>query len=447
MSLRSTTSPTARTVLLGATVAAACAALSVFALPASAVTRTAAVAVGRVGLYGSQDPTYDGVYRQSLSLLALHAAGQSPATSAIEWLLAQQCPDGGFESFRADVTSACTAPDSAGFAGQDSNSTGMAVQALVALGKGPQVASAVAWLGAHQSSDGGWAYYPDGVAGNDSDANSTSLGLSAYSAAGLAAPVKNGATPRDRLTGLQVGCTGVVDERGAFTFFGSANDYATVQATLALSGGFLPVAAAAGADDAPTTTCPPGITPNGATLAGYAAGYLVRRLAANADVVPDPFNVGATDFGSTANAVIALAATKHGTSQVTATMTKLAGQVQAYVRASGADVPGALATLALAAQAAGIDPATLGGTNLVSRLVATLTLAAPTPTASPSPSTSQSAPLVDPDPSVRPALAATGATNATDVSGMVAGLLLATGVCLVLVARRRGATARPGHGS
>ena len=64
---------------------------------------SAAAAPKNVGLYGSSDPTYDGVFRQSLAILGLHAAGQTPDPTAIDWLLDQQCADGGFSSYNADA--------------------------------------------------------------------------------------------------------------------------------------------------------------------------------------------------------------------------------------------------------------------------------------------------------------------------------------------------------
>ena len=69
----------------------------------------------KVGLFGAQDPTFDGVYRQSLALLALVAAGRTPPASAVDWLLAQQCADGGFEAFRTSLSAPCAPPSSSSF--------------------------------------------------------------------------------------------------------------------------------------------------------------------------------------------------------------------------------------------------------------------------------------------------------------------------------------------
>lgn len=402
--------------------------------PATGAARAAPAAdPSRVGLFGSQDPGFDGAYRQSLALLAFTAAGVEPPASAVTWLQDQQCADGGWQAFRADLGTACAAPDSTAYRGEDVNSTGLAVQALVAVGDDAAAAAGLDWLAAHQNTDGGWAYYPDGAPGTASDANSTALAFSAFTAAGVTPPraTPAGAGPAEALLGLQVGCTGAVDEQGAFTFYGSANDYATVQATLAAADGFLPVEAGPLADDAPSLTCPP--TP-GATApdADAAAGYLVRRLAAHGGVIPDPFTAGATDYGSTANAVLALAASGHGATAARAALAALAGDVDAYATKAGADLPGSLAVLTLAAVALGDDPADFGGTDLVARLSATLTAAAPSP--SPTPSASVS-PWVSLAPPMNPILADTGASRSGGGTALVGVLLLAAGAALVGLSR------------
>ena len=71
--------------------------------PAAAAT-VAATTPANVGLFGAQDPTYDGVYRQSLSIIGLVATGRSPDAAAVNWLLAQQCTDGSFTAYRANTT-------------------------------------------------------------------------------------------------------------------------------------------------------------------------------------------------------------------------------------------------------------------------------------------------------------------------------------------------------
>ena len=141
-------------------------------------------------------------------------------------------------------TAACAHPDSATFAARTPTRPASRCRHCTRSGRYAEAGQAVDWLAARQSADGGWAYYPDGAAGNDPDANSTALALSAFVSVGRAAPHAGGPggpTPYDALQALQVGCEGQPRDRGAFTFFGSPNDYATVQATLAVAGGFLPV--------------------------------------------------------------------------------------------------------------------------------------------------------------------------------------------------------------
>jgi hypothetical protein len=114
---------------------------------------------------------------------------------------------------------------------------------------------------------------------------------------------------------------------------------------------------------------------------------------------------------------------------VTAALAALAGQVDAFVVKSGDDQPGALALLALAAGSGGDDPTAFGGTNLVDRLVATVTVAA--------------APPSSPSPTPQPAAGGTGAglpdtgvDGRVAVGGLVGTLLLVVGLGLVLYGRR-----------
>ncbi|MFC7467860.1 prenyltransferase/squalene oxidase repeat-containing protein [Actinomadura keratinilytica] len=145
------------------------------------------------GLYGDSDPTYDGVYRQSLALLAQHTAGVEPAAKAVDWLTGQQCADGSFAPFRAEPSADCDAKTPV-----DTNQTATAVQALAALGGHDEaVGKAVGWLKAAQNDDGGWGYTP----GGDTDTNSTSLVIGALAATGTKAarsPRRRTRPPRTR---------------------------------------------------------------------------------------------------------------------------------------------------------------------------------------------------------------------------------------------------------
>ena len=434
---------------LSVVLVAASAFTAMSAVPILSGTASAAVSTdpAKIGLYGSQDPTFDGVYRQSLAILALVAAGRTPAPEAVAWLKKQQCADGGFESFRTPLAAACLAPSSTVFHGEDSNSAGIAAQALHALGDNVDAGRAVTWLGTHLNSDGGWAFYPDGAAGNASDANSTALGLSAYYALGQTLP-KTGTnvTPLDFLLTQQVGCSGAAADQGAFTFFGSANDFATVQAALAVVGGSLPVPFAAGDNTEPVIACPASmLTP---TQSGDAsAGYLARRIQANGNSIPDSVNPSKVDYASTANAVLALVRIGHGSSAAAAALDVLATNQLAFTHVAGQDVPGALADLIMAAVAGGRSPTTFGSSNLVIRLQATLTTATPkpkpTPTPKPTPSNSV-APVVAASGSgtsgssgADPTLPNTGADVRVRSAAATSGVLLLVGSTLLLVARRR----------
>ena len=140
------------------------------------------------GLFGAQDPTYDGAYRQGLALAALAAVGvtsHSQLASADSWLSAQQCPNGGWSS---DVTiNPCTGAPS-NFLGADTNTTAVAVEGLVAQDAigATSAAGALAYLSATQDGDGGWGYYanPTSVPG-PTDPDSTGLVVQALVALGV----------------------------------------------------------------------------------------------------------------------------------------------------------------------------------------------------------------------------------------------------------------------
>ena len=161
--------------------AAALAAAAVIGVAATPVARAAdpspsatpSVAVPS-GLYGSGDPTYDGVWRQSLALLAQDAVGVRPAGQAVDWLTGQQCANGAFASFRADTATACDAKTML-----DTNATSAAVQALAALGGHDAVTGkAVGWLKSVQNKDGGaFAYQPDKKGELAANADATAAGV------------------------------------------------------------------------------------------------------------------------------------------------------------------------------------------------------------------------------------------------------------------------------
>ncbi|MGW1839856.1 LPXTG cell wall anchor domain-containing protein [Streptomyces sp. NPDC002067] len=328
------------------------------------------------GLYGSGDPRYDGVWRQSLALLAQHTVRVEPAAAAVEWLAGQQCADGAFPAYRADTAKACGAATM-----RDTNQTGAAVQALAALGgHGATVEKAVRWLKSVQNDDGGWPSMP----GSPSDANSTSVVIGALTAAGqdpaeVTSP--KGHTPYEGLLTFRLGCSVKPAERGAFTFQlkgAAANaDASAAAATGALGKGFVvPAADSGAATPVAAPECGDGKKePSGAgtdarrRAASGASAYLVREMdgsgqhlmSAMPGAKPQP------DVGNTADAVVALAAGGHGAAAAKP-LAWLEKNGPAWAKQAG---PAAWAQLVLAAHATGTDPRDFGGTDLVAALNAT----------------------------------------------------------------------------
>ncbi len=313
------------------------------------------------GLYGSADPTYDGVWRQSLALLAQHTVGVRPAPKGVDWLVRQQCANGAFAPFRADAAEACDAKTMV-----DTNSTAAAVQALTALGgHAPAAGRAVGWLKSIQNKDGGWGYVPGGA----SDTNSTSVVIGALAAAGEkpAGVVKGGKSPYDALLALTLPCKG--EDGGAFAFQPDkkgelvANADATAAGVLGALGKGLVVEAGKKADSRASCAGGGGATPERAAAAGVS--YLVKSLAAKGHLTLA--GAGKPDFGNTADAVVALAA--HGDTRQAATSLD-------WLRKNSADWagqngPAAYAQLIFAAPATGTNPRDFGGRDLVVQLNAT----------------------------------------------------------------------------
>ncbi|WP_344322535.1 prenyltransferase/squalene oxidase repeat-containing protein [Streptomyces macrosporus] len=325
-------------------------------------------------LYGKGDPRYDGVWRQSLALLAQDTAGVKPAGKAVEWLTGQQCEDGAFASYRPDPTEPCTAETVA-----DVNATAVAVQALAALGgHDERVEKAVEWLKLVRNEDGGWGYNP----GAPSDANTVSLVIGALVAAGQD-PAKalsdEGGSPYDALLDFRLGCDAKADERGAFAYQPddkgrlAANDDATAAAVLAALGEDLVVEPGdqnGAAAKAPTCDGDGDEEPTPAEAAAGGAAYLARTLEEGGGHLTSalPGAEEQPDYGNTADAVLALAAA----GREDAARASLAWLEENAPTWEGfEDNPAALGQLVLAARATGGDPSDFGGTDLVELLNAT----------------------------------------------------------------------------
>ncbi len=195
------------------------------------------------GLFGIQDPSFDGAYRQGLSLAALAVAGVATGTtvtSAESWLTGQQCHDGGWTSY-INASNPCNGKPS-NFAGPDTNSTALAVQGLEAQHalSASSAKSAVHFLTRGEDADGGWGYEPNSPkTPGSTDPDSTALVLQALLSLGVSpssAKLTKGSTdPVAALLSLQI-TSG--SGAGAFAFPGipGPNLLATYQVTPALAG-------------------------------------------------------------------------------------------------------------------------------------------------------------------------------------------------------------------
>ncbi|WP_207957927.1 hypothetical protein [Streptomyces sp. YIM 98790] len=358
--------PRTRRTAAGLAVAAATAVL----LPVAGPALPSASAHGSAteGLYGDGDATWDGVWRQSWSLLALHSAGITPGEEAVHWLTGQQCEDGAFPTYRAGTEEPC-GQDTV----RDTNATAAAIQALAALGGHEEaVAEALLWLLDVRNEDGGWPYTP----GDATDANSTAVVLGAFASVQDPAYQEEIGSSPDALGALQLDCTADASQRGAFAWQPEAdgelfaNDLATVDAVLAASGSGLLVTPGeeSGAAPRPMECDPPAVhedAPRADAEAG--AAYLAARLAAGGQHLNNDLTDGSPDYLGTAKAVLALAAGGFAA--------ETAGPVEWLQQHHGEwaghrENPTALAALALAAHAAGADPRDFGGTDLIAALAA-----------------------------------------------------------------------------
>lgn len=327
------------------------------------------------GLYGTKDPAYDGVWRQSLAFMAQQATHIEPAEEAVGWLLGQQCDNGGFPSYRADTDKDCPAD-----LPLDTNATAVALQALKGVDSHQEhvveaMDAAQTWLKAQQNKDGGWGYNP----GSPSDTNSTSLVVGALAATGERPGTvlsEEGKNPYDALLTFAVPCS-AKEQPGAFAYQPEANgtlrgnDDATAAAVLAGLGKHLLTKGAKPGDQEPS--CEDLAKPTIERAARNGAAHLASAVATKGYVSLPPMP-GATDapadqpdFGNTADAVIALNAAGHG-DKAAGALEFLQHNAVSWAEDAG---PAAYAQLVLAARAADADPRDFGGTDLVQELNAT----------------------------------------------------------------------------
>lgn len=329
-----------------AALGAAALSISLLAAPANAAD---------TGLFGGQDASYDGVFRQSLAISGLSAANASIPASAVGWLKDQQCADGSFEAYRANTSTPCGKSDAANFSGPDTNSTAMAAVALYLAGERTAARKAITWLNEAQNDDFGFPYY----AGGQSDANSTGLALVALQT--VQPQDRSGRVPnaKEFLGTLKLKCSsggGLAYQRGS-----KANGLASAQGFMGL-GGALPVQP----NDSLTTdpTCKKRNT------AANVGGFLAEAID-DSGAIDNDFGPG-FDYTSTGWAVLGLIANGVGDSAVATATDTLAEQVRAYVYSDGEAVAGAAGLLLLVAEATDSNPRSFGGVNLVNALTGSM---------------------------------------------------------------------------
>lgn len=314
------------------------------------------------GLFGSQDPTYDGVYRQSAAILGLTAHRAQVPRSAVDWLLRQQCDDGSFAAFRSDTQSPCPEPDPVNFTGPDVNSTAMAVMALESLSAGAYTPAArvsraaqraAAWLRGQQAADGGWEW----IRGLQSDSTSTGMALAALGRKGTPGFRQGSAWLRGQMIvtsecAVPFQPAGPVDPLStSWTFIGGQ--------------GSLPYDRHRGKRSVtPCTDAPASLL--------AAGNWLTTALVAGDGRLASAFDATQTDWNSTALATLGVSQSHGSTKAMRLGVAALQDNVTAYATAGDDYLPAALGTLLMVAHASGANPRDFGGVNLTQRLLATL---------------------------------------------------------------------------
>ena len=190
--------------------------------------------VTRLTSYDQGSARYGSATNQAWATLALHILGRDSQAAGAQ-LRRLQASDGGWSS---------------GFSpASDSNTTALAIQALVAAGEpltSTAILSATAYLRAQQAPQGGFAY----TAPDAPDVNSTAVALQALTALRSDPDSLSWTTRLTATDSITLTARTPVDwllaqqtTTGAFPFFGSDSDYATLQAIPALLGRPLPVVA------------------------------------------------------------------------------------------------------------------------------------------------------------------------------------------------------------
>src|SRR6266536_2503998 len=171
-----------------------------------------------------------GDYDLALAVLALRGGGRDVPAAVLDGLVASQQADGGWAFAKGQPA--------------DTNTTAVALMAMARSGRGDSLAArrGVAFLDGQQFDSAGWGYDRRSKDIKSMDANSTGLVLSALSALGIdqQGKAKSGVTPRHALLRLQTPSGGLAFDAGQLES-GTADQRATAQALVGLTGGSLPV--------------------------------------------------------------------------------------------------------------------------------------------------------------------------------------------------------------
>lgn len=185
------------------------------------------------GLYADPNAScgYESPVTQALALIALSRTGyvpDGPDYAAVRWLVAQQCPDGGFEG--SVRSAACTA------SGEEVDATSFALQALKTVGSNAAARLATGWLVRHRRAGGGFGTAPVGA-----NVNSTALAVQGLLISGRTRLARQS---QRWIAARQVGCGQRASRRGSLDYQGkyvggSTQLVATAQGTQALAAGVL----------------------------------------------------------------------------------------------------------------------------------------------------------------------------------------------------------------
>ncbi|MDP2014387.1 MAG: prenyltransferase/squalene oxidase repeat-containing protein [Actinomycetota bacterium] len=332
-------------------------------LAAASLIGPAIAATPNAGLFGAADPTYDGVYRQSLSIIALQPLKKVPA-AATAWLKSQQCADGSFMSYRSSLTTPCPAADPSKFSGPDSNSTALAATALRAVQDNASADKAINALVAKQNADGGWGY----TLGGTSDVNSTGLVLTAlHGAATLPVNAASMNKAQAYLKKAQVPCTGTGTFGLPYQPGGKADYLASAQGLIGIVGS-LPVAKPAKYAPVKGTNC-------NSDSAARVSAFLANSLVSTKGALPSTMDPTQPDYNTSATAVVALASSAKGQAGVLAGLAELQQHVTAFTLFGPKFKVAAAAALIQVAEATGTNPRSFGSekTNLVANLLNSIT--------------------------------------------------------------------------